>query len=478
MPRLVAIAPPRRRSALARRQAPAGRGVALLFVLTTVAILSVVATDFAYNSRVNLELAVNSRDSLRARSLAMSGMNFARLVTRFQRQIDQASGAIGPALGGMLGGLGGGGGGGLEAILANLPPGIDPSAISSLLGGGMPGGPNTGGGPSIRLWEVIPIDSNAITGFIASAFPDPESDSGRKAADRFSDAKRDHGLEEQGAPIEASFGEFTGSFGAEITDEEQKANLLRLGWALGPAALATAIDLQALMAEPKYDFLFEEEDANGHRTRRDDLMLAIKDYMDADTTSSVLDLTVQNLTPFANGFGDENGEYSGYKRRYKAKNHKLDSIAELHMVHGVSDSMMAAFGDRFTIYTDVNDGINVNTNDPRQMLVNIIVAARNKNDVALRDPMRLQLIMQQIQLMRRFPFIGLTVQQFASVLQANGIEVDPTVMQNTAQNQALGDKSKTFRIVATGEAGRVRKTLTAIVRYDDGLGQLLYWNER
>jgi general secretion pathway protein K len=479
MRRPLALTRPKQRSALARRQAPAGRGVALLFVLTTVAILSVVATDFAYNSRVNLELAVNSRDSLRAHSLAMSGMNFARLVVRFQRQLDQASGALGPAAGALLNGLPGG----MDptALLAMASQaGVNPTQIQSLLSGGLPTGPAAGGGPSIRLWEVLPVDSNAIMGFIASAFPDPESDSGRRAADRYASAKRDHGLEEQGVPVDASFGEFSGSFGAEISDEDQKVNVQRLGWALGPSQLATAIDVQALMADQKYDFLFEEDAANGERIRREDLMLAIKDYLDEDETNSMLDLSGQNanLSPFVNGFGDENGPYSRYKRRYKAKNHKLDSVAELHMVSGMSDAMMAAFGDRFTVFPNVNDRINVNTTDPRQMLVNIILAARNKNDPLLRDPLRLQLIMQQIQLIKRFPFIGLTVQQFASVLQANGIDVDPTVSQNNAQNQALGDRSATFRIVATGQAGRVRKTLTAIVRYDDGLGQLLYWNEQ
>lgn len=444
---------PKRRTKAMRRNAPAGRGVALLFVLTTVAILSVVATDFVTGSRVNLELAVQSRDALRARSLAMSAMTYSRLILRFQRQLDLASGAIGQGLANTLPGA------------AGMPP-----ELAGMLGGG---------GLSIRLWDVIPVDSAAITGFIGSAFPDPDSDQGRRIADRYERAKGDHGLEEQGAPIQADFGQFTGTFGAVIEDEDQKINVQKLAYALGPGQLATAASLRALVLDPKYDFLFDREDANGDRISRDDLLLNIKDYIDQDEVSSVLDLSGQNaMSPFANGFGDENGPYSRYRRRYKAKNEAFDTTAELHMVAGVNDMLMAAIGDRLTVYPNPNDRINVNTNDPRQVLINIILAARNKNDPALQDPVRLQEIMQQLSLLRMFPFIGITVQQFAAVLQANGIEVDPAVLQNTAQNQALGDRSTTFRITATGQVGRVKKTLTAVVAYDEGLGKVLYWNER
>jgi general secretion pathway protein K len=41
----------------------------------------------------------------------------------------------------------------------------------------------------------------------------------------------------------------------------------------------------------------------------------------------------------------------------------------------------------------------------------------------------------------------------------------------------LGATSDTFRITATGRVGRIEKKLTAVVRYDDLLGKLLYWKE-
>ena len=42
------------------------RGIAILTVVVTTAILGATAADFAYNSQIELEAAVNSRDMLRA----------------------------------------------------------------------------------------------------------------------------------------------------------------------------------------------------------------------------------------------------------------------------------------------------------------------------------------------------------------------------------------------------------------------------
>lgn len=469
-----------RRTLRQKRQAP---GVALLFVLTTIAILTAIGLDFSYTARVNLELATQSRDALRARSLAMSAMNFSRLLLHFQYQLDAAtSGAGAGGLQQLMGALGSNALDETQLESLARSAGVDPSQAMGLLGGLMGGGDaqqGASGGLSIRLWDVIPVDSNALMSFIAAAFPLLDGAAASERASAFLQARNDASFADEsvGIPVDASFGEFNGGFGASIADEDQKINVQRLEYALGGGPLATYLQLRAMIDDPKYDFLFEEEDANGDVVRRDDLILAIKDFIDADETQSLLDLS-QVPGPFGDSFGDENGPYSRYKRRYKAKNAKLDSLAELYQVWGVSDAFMAAFGERLTVFADVNGKVNINTDDPVQMLVNILSAARNPNDPALLDPARLELIMEQFRLVKRFPFIGMSVGTFVAILEGNGIEVHPEIKANSASNAAIGDKSSTFRIVATGEAGRVTKTLTAVVRYDAGLGQILYWNEQ
>ena len=473
------VAPPKRRSTTdGLRAGRSGRGVALLFVMTTVAILSAIALDFSSGARVNLELAVQSRDSLRARSLAMSAMNFSRLMLHFQRKIDGLGGAASAGgMGQLMGMLQSGNGDGLESLLGMARgAGIDPSMIQSVLGGAM-SGISGGAVPSIRLWEILPkdgLDSSTIMSAFAAAVPTPDSEAARKASDSYKNARPD--AEGQGGPVDESFGDFTGSFSAEISDEDQKINLQRLEYSLGGGPLATLVQLRSMIDDPKYDFLFTEEDANRDRVELNDLILALKDWIDADDQQSQLDPTGLS-TPFLPGFGDENASYQRYRRRYRAKNAKFDSLEELRMVRGVGDGFMSGFGSRLTVWPDVNSKLNINTNDPLQLLINIMTAARNPQDPMLMDPLRIQLIMQQIALIKRFPFIGLSVGTFVSVLEGNGIMVRPEIKANSAQNVFLGDKSSTFRIVAKGRAGRVEKKLTAVVRYDDGMGQLLYWHE-
>ena len=109
------------------------RGIAMLLVVTSIAIMTAVAVDFQFNSSVDLRLAANARDELRAEYLAKSAVNMGRMVLMFQRQLDsQASGA-----GGILQSLGLGSGS-LNFRLWELVP-IDCGVLTFVLGGGASG---------------------------------------------------------------------------------------------------------------------------------------------------------------------------------------------------------------------------------------------------------------------------------------------------------------------------------------------------
>ena len=62
-------------------------------VVVSIAILAAVAAEFAYRSRVDLEMAVNQRDALRAEYLAKSSMGLARMLLMFQKQLDRTTAA-------------------------------------------------------------------------------------------------------------------------------------------------------------------------------------------------------------------------------------------------------------------------------------------------------------------------------------------------------------------------------------------------
>ncbi|HWE24661.1 MAG TPA: type II secretion system minor pseudopilin GspK [Myxococcales bacterium] len=433
------------------------RGVALILVLTTVAILTSIAVDFGYQSRVNLRLAENARDELRAYYLARSAVNLSRLLLHFQRQVDQMGGQLGPILSNVLG------------RQSNTTGGTTASNTTGGTTGSQTGQPGLSAAPTnlgIRLWEILPIDSNAMSallggGDLRAAIATPHTG---EVAERLRTP----------APLH-TFGGFDGSFNAEIVDENSRINVRGLD-GLGLTPMASLTQLRAMMSDPKYDFIFEEEDANRDRVRRDDVILAMKDWVDLDETGTAIDPS-NPTNPFVNGFSDENAAYDRYSPRYKAKNAPFDSLEELCMVRGVNDRFMAAFGDRLTVWLDVNAKLNINTNDPLQMLTNILSAAANPNDPKLRDPRLLQIVLQEIQVRKMFSFLGLSAQDFVAILKANGIAVNPALENANSPANFLGAISDTFRITATGHVGRIDKKVTAVVRYDDVLGKLLYWKE-
>lgn len=430
------------------------RGVALILVLTTIAILTAIGVDFSYQSRVSLKLAENLRDETRAYYLAKSAVNLSRLLLHFQKQVDQMGGQLQSGI----------------SQIANS--GTTPKTPVP-----QPGQPATAAPTAnlgIRLWELLPVDSNAFSALLQGQ----AADASGAAADTPAGETAPIPLAPGQRKSTHAFGAFDGSFHAKVVDENSRINVQGLDGLQG-APLATLVQLRAMMSDPKYDFIFDEQDANRDIVRRDDVILALKDWIDIDETGSAIDPT-NTTNPFVTGFSDENSAYSRYEPRYKAKNAHFDSLEELYLVRGVNDRFMAAFGDRLTIWPDINTKLNINTADPRQMLTNILIAAANPNDPALRDPRLLQTILQEIQLRKMFSFFGLSAQDFVSILQANNIRLRPEIdprQRGGNPNILFGSTSDTFRITGIGRVGRIEKQVTAVVRYDDALGKMLYWKE-
>jgi len=412
----------------ARRGRPGERGAALLIVILTIAVLTALTVDFAYNTRVSLQIAANARDELRATYMAKSALNVSRLVLHFQQKLDSA-GALGA------------------------------QALSQLGLGGQAG---AGGGFSFRLWEVIPVDSTTVGALVGGRLPEEGKGSAKGAASGK-------------AP----------SFDAKIDDEDRKVNVAQLA---GLSAVAAPQLQRFLLAirEPRYDVLFDREDENGNRFTRRDVAVNLKDWVDEDSTTSVIGLNP--AAPFENGFGDENQIYDRGEDRYYAKNARFDSLDELYMVGGVSDAFMVAFGDHLTVYPDVNATTNINTSDPEQIMVNVLLMS-DPPGVAqppVLDPAFSTKLNAAIALARPLPFMTLGVSQFASILQALGVKVQAAFLSAQAggPNNPFGTTSSTFTIHATGRAGEVEKTVEAVVTMDSragplasDLGRLIHWRE-
>ncbi len=89
--------------ARAREEAPRrpDRGVALVVVLTGIAILAAFSTEFAYRTRVDIQVASNLERRVQAYFHARSAMEIARLVITSQKFVDQAVAAFGGGVPGL-----------------------------------------------------------------------------------------------------------------------------------------------------------------------------------------------------------------------------------------------------------------------------------------------------------------------------------------------------------------------------------------
>ncbi len=435
------------------------RGAALLLVLTAIAILTAVGVDLAYSTRVSLQIAANARDELRATYLAKSAVGLSRLVIHFQQQLDQTT-----------------------------------SAVSGALPGAGAGAPQF----AFRLWEVVPIDSSSTAMFLGSGRRMEPIDRGEAASplrppgeEKTEQPSRGERGSAQVPPPETgparAFGDYDGAFQAKIEDEDRKIDVSQLA-ALPGSGLPGAqwLRLSQLIKDPKYDFLFDRDDEYGNRFSRNDVIIALKDWVDEDEVTS--SLTGNPAMPFAQAFGDENYPYDKGSDRYKAKNERFDSLDELYMVGGVGDAFMAAFGDKLGVYLDKNATINVNTTDRQQILVNILVMAQPPGivPVAALDPTFFQKLEAAMALARPLPFMSLSVQQFAQILAALGVPIQQIYLQppGAATANAFGSRSSTFHIRGTGTAGQVTKTIDAVVTVDSragvlaaDLGRVIHWRE-
>jgi general secretion pathway protein K len=433
----VGVQPPA--PSVARRGRRKGeRGVALIIVVISIAILTAVATEFIYSSTVDLRMAANQRDDIRAHYLARSGIGMSRLLLSFQSQIDNLQ----------------------------LPPGI-----GELLGMA----PGAEGSPALKidLWKLARVDCYMLQGLVTSGQGREERRDSRRAPP----PSEVDGL----SPPEGQrdFGGFTGCFDVRIESENEKINLHGL-MTPGSGAFERAM---ALIGDEKYEFLFEGMDSNRVEVTPTELLIHINDWADEDQVGAALDLSGVTARLIA-GFSDENHGYSRYETRYQAKNAEFDSLDELFMVHGMNDRRMDAFRERFTVYLNKNEGMNVNTADTLS-LVSIIFSVADLRDAstraALQNPVSISQVLQTIQQAKMISALGFSTKDFANLLQLQGIKVRPEVLSG-GPSSGITDKNTVFTLKATGEAGSIKKNVTAVVNMKDrsangGMGRLMYWRE-
>jgi len=405
------------------RRGTGERGAALLLVMVAVAVLTALAVDLAYESRVSLRIAANARDELRAAALAEGGVALSRLVLSLQQQID--------------------------AI---------PSA---------PGAPAL---PRPQLWRLIPVGDGLAAGLFGGPAEAP-----RAAAP-------------EGGALPRAEG-----FDVDIDDEARKVNVQLEALGTSSALLGAQVRaLYQLVCDPRWDALFDRDDANGLRVSRQDLLVYLRDWVDPLDVASALAAgfpaggceIVIPASPFEDGFGDENFPYDRGEDRYRVKNARMDSLAELYLVAGVTDAFMAAFGDAITVYPPRDAKRNVNETRPDLLLQNAAIVADPQDQPELRNPEFLVRLHQLVLEKTLGGILAMTPAEFGDLVAAAGVTVNKPLLAPQSTQNPFTDRSTTFRLRAVGRAGDVAKTLDVVVWMTDKPGapvttpgRVVHWRE-
>jgi len=279
-------APKSTKKVIAGQPAKGQQGVALLMVLTLLVLVTTIVLDLQFDSRVQLQLAANSRAALQAEYLARSSLGFANLLLAMDLQFTKLK--TGP----------------MSKFLK-----MAGNEINMLLN-------------RLRLWKMVPLNSDLLKQIASGAFGKERPKPGQ-AGQAGSQGKL------------YPFGQFRGRFSAVLQDESAKINLNKARTYQDQKALATK--LAGLFMPRKYDPLFERTRENGGKISRADYVRALIDWVDSN-----------NMV--YKGADSEDSKYRYPENGYHSKNSYFFSLDELRLVYGVDDLFYQTFADNFTVY--------------------------------------------------------------------------------------------------------------------------------
>ncbi len=379
--------------------------------MVAVAVLTALAVNLAYDSRVSLQIAGNARDELRATALAKSGIAFSRLVLQLQQDLDDAASV-------------------------------------------MPAGQASFARP--QIWSHVPIASPLADALFAGpgagAFAPASLESGARAG------PPDNGFEaelgDEGTKVNFQLDALPNSplLAAQVQSIYQL--ICDAKW----DALFDREDANGLRV-PRQDLLVYLRDWVDTGTEGSALAASFPAPC----------VMVPQAPPFERGFQDKNYAYDRGEDRYRTKNARMDSLSELYMVAGVGDAFMAAFGDALTVYLPRDTKRNVNDKDPARLLEKAMAMADPKNQPRLYDP-TFPTQLQKLVVERTYDgLLSMSPSDFGQLVEAAGVKVNQNMLQ-PGPNNPFTDGSTVFRIQSSGRAGDVKKTIDVVMNFKKAQG--------
>lgn len=304
----------------AKEKSGSQRGVALLIALMTIMLMVALVTDMIITSTVNIEMAVASRDRMRAEYLAKSGFNFAVFILSMSWGYD------------------------LFRASPQSPMKQDLQDNGN------------------SIWSMAnklpPI--GALTVELLDAPKKKNEDSDEKEED---DPFKLKGVMNE--EVRNTMKLFDTSFSIKISDEASKININECYKGRCQETLQMLI---ALFSCPAERSLLESKGLQPEQ-----LAYRIKDFIS----------DAQGSSP-ESGFSDKNAPYLNYTPSYTTKGVPFDSVRELKLVEGWDDELHTVFAPYLTAYPYPSAGksqfsspININTIKP-ELLSCLIPDARTQ----------------------------------------------------------------------------------------------------
>lgn len=263
-------------------------GIALMVVLSGLVLMSTIVVEFAYQAQIDYYSAVNKRNQLQAYQLALSGTQFAKLIIKYDKEVQQI----------------------VKKTKKDVyvPP----------------------------LYDLIPVDTSILRSMaVVEDIVGEDTAGGGEPINESEQASSEENYQAINMEEAKSFLDFRGDFSVQIEEEEAKLNLNAF-FTLSPK-------------EPRYDRLkktlyflllskeFADMFEDPYRGARE-LAQNIADYIDRDEVYNEEE-------------GQERGrEASQLNQLQEMKNAKLLSLEELALVPGMTDIIMQKLKPYVTIY--------------------------------------------------------------------------------------------------------------------------------
>jgi len=299
----------RERTRARRRGERTGRtsraGVALLMVITIVALMTVLVTEVVHSAGVRIQMAANQRDEAKAEALAQGGVQFYRLILVASKQMEGSP---------------------LMAMLSQYFPGAPPADA---------------------LWQIIPSLNTGLLRLLFYVDGDEEDAQQMLQQGGLGQEELDD-VAAEAQRLKKSFLDFDGDFSASVVDEERNIYVGRF----------SGEDLNSLMMDPQAGLL-----AGLMGTQKQEEFLREINMDKWELIGNLADWTDLDNTRVWQG-GNEDSLYQRMEPPYMPKNGPFDSIDEIRLVDGWErDSVWQHFGQHLTIYG--KGQVNVNTADRR-----------------------------------------------------------------------------------------------------------------